>query len=156
LPVEAREAGEVLARFFFARFRCHSLSRFLISSCDTESKVRTTLSNFSDADSVNVFPQLLFHHLIQIKWLTRFMIVGNPFELAFRGVGYVCQTPACVVQHSPLFPQRIIQPWYFVLEIQNLPNLVNSRVRRLYWIAFLFVNACKGEHVFSRVGISLF
>jgi hypothetical protein len=49
---EAREAGEVLVRFFCARLRLHSLSRLCISLWDTDSSVRTTASNFSDSDFI--------------------------------------------------------------------------------------------------------
>ena len=51
LEEEARtETGEVLVRFFCALFLRHSASRRLISSCETESIVRTTESNFSASD----------------------------------------------------------------------------------------------------------
>ncbi|HJZ11992.1 MAG TPA: hypothetical protein VJ521_07570, partial [Acidobacteriota bacterium] len=55
MVAEAWEAGEVLARFFFARLRLHSLSRFCISSCETESNFRTTASNFSASFVLFIF-----------------------------------------------------------------------------------------------------
>jgi hypothetical protein len=105
LEPETREAGEVLARFFAARLRRHSLSRFWISSCETDSNVRTTASNFSASDFVNVCLPMVTHKLIQFEGFSRFVIGSYPFQLLFFGMTYVSR-PVSLHQGFELFAHR--------------------------------------------------
>jgi hypothetical protein len=60
LEPEAREAGEVLARFRACRF-CHAFSRFFNSERGVESIFRTTVSKRSNSDCAGfVVSSLIF------------------------------------------------------------------------------------------------